>query len=210
MACNQVPEFGTAFDVSNREALLAALAFVIKQEWPWLKTIRRQSIEEEDIARIGLPAVVIEENQTSYVFENRHAVGEMRVEVVVTFDLIMEARRNKSNPFTDVSTVREMMVSQLLRILQNNAELICQLPGEDEPCRHAVDAFNAATVNYIPEAPPLARATVTVAMLTSENFLEAQRVTFEQLVVGVGPAAASPSEPEPDCLAANIELDTNT
>lgn len=202
-----IPAFATPWDISNREALLEALVHVIREEWPWLRTVRRQSLERECLAEPELPAVLIDEAQTDYSYDHRHHEHELRANLVVVFDLQVQARKTKAKPLGDVPTIREIMVSQLLRVLQNNAALKTLLPAVSEADsaaqaeNHAIDAFNGCTVRYVKSKFPTVRALVTVRMLTSENFKERPTVDFSSLIMTAGPGPDQPG------LTATFELD---
>lgn len=196
----------SAWDTSNREALMSALEVILEAGMPGVKTVRRQSLERECLAEPELPAVLIDELSSSYTWEHRHCEQELRLVTVLVFDLQAMSKRSKAEPLGNVAKLREAMVAQFLTVLQNNPTLEVQLEGEDEPQPHVVDAFNGAEVRYMKTKYPTARALVTVRMLTSENFRNEVTSNWQQLILT---AHASPDEGD-DGLTTTLTLDQPT
>ncbi|MEM1347988.1 MAG: hypothetical protein AAGI01_05470 [Myxococcota bacterium] len=172
---------------SEREQMLEALRVVL-EGIEGVRFVSRQTITGEQIAEGQLPAILIDELRTRYVWRERHGKREAELRCAVAMDLQAPTKRVRRRVEVNASTVRELFVHQVLDVLANNPTLSVQLPGETEPLCHARDVFGGqlADVRYFEGDGASARALVTIDVVLGERFDGRTATSWQELVLELG------------------------
>lgn len=191
----------TTYETSAREAMLEALKTVLSGI-DGVKFVSRQAITSEMVSEAQMPAILIDETLSRYSWISRAGQRTMNVGCVLGLEVQVRTIRARGNEVNE-STVRELLVNEVLQTLIHNSRLICQLPGEDEDTAHARDVGEQFSVRYVPGNGNTARALITITAEFTAVFDRRTKIEWQQLFLEL---AAEGAEEVPD----NIEIDITT
>jgi len=154
---------------SNREKALNALAAILTSA-TGVQYVGRQDITEDLISESRMPAVLIQENSTSYVWTRRKPERKAIYTSLLVLDCQSKSKRTGTVRAGDVSTIRELFVWEVINALAENPRLYVQLDGEGAAVNHARDCALDVNVQYMPAPFPFARTLLSVTLKGDETF----------------------------------------
>lgn len=167
-----------------------------------VKFVSRQAITSEMVSDAQMPAILIDETLSRYTWASRSGARTMDVGCVLGLEVQVRSIRAKGNSVSE-STVRELLVNEVIQTLVHNSRLICQLPGEAEEQAHARDVADQFSVRYVPGAGNTGRALITITSYFTAVFDRRTKTEWQQLFLEL---AAEGAEEVP----AEIEIDLTT
>jgi len=170
---------------NQREVMLEALKSALEQ----IKGVRfvdRQAITPKMVSDRQMPAIIIDEDSTSYAWAERH--GSRTMTAIDTIGLDCQVMCRRGDYEGDPSTVRQAFAWQVMNQLANHSTL-------DGVCKDAALRFN---VQYPPSDYPYARAIVALSVEYHEAFDGRAQTEWQQLIL-------STTEPVPGHVA-NLDL----
>ena len=175
--------------------MLEALKAVL-QGVDGVKYVERQAISSSMVSEARMPALLIDEVSSSYVWGGSRAGDRvMSITSALAIEIQVPTQRGPGASVNE-STVREAFVDEVIHALVHNPTLSVQLEGEGEACAHARDVGSQFAVRYVPGPGSFARALITLSAQVDAVYDRRPRGMWQRLLLFLFPTDETGDEPE--------------